>query len=150
MCNSSTSTIIHKEDNNNLNVLTAPPQNHNTDELTIKLKCLKEKSARYNSQIYFLSKCIKQNLVLKGLEITPEPTIGNFDQDHANNWYVNLKQFSVVLMKQIVTYCETKTIPIIGTSILNNSYYLNEKVEYCDKTKQKTQKNINKTKTILK
>ena len=87
---------------------------------------------------------------MKGLEPTLEPTIGNFDQDHVNNWYVNLKQFSVVLMKQIVTYCDTKTIPIIGTSILNNSYYLNETVEYCDKTKQKTQKNINKTKRILK
>ena len=58
MCNSSTSTIIHEEDNDNSNVLTAPPQNHNTDELTIKLKCLKEKSARHNSEIDFLSKCI--------------------------------------------------------------------------------------------
>ena len=126
MCNSSTSTIIHEEDNDNSNVLTAPPQNHNTDELTIKLKCLKEKSARHNSEIDFLSKCIQQNLVLKGLEITLEPTIGNFDQDYVNNWYINLKKFSIVLMKPIVTYCDTKTMSIFGTSILNNSYCLNE------------------------
>ena len=44
--------------------------------------------------------------------------IGNFDQDFVDNWYSNLKQFSVVLMKQIVAYC--------------------------GKTEQKTQKNIAK------
>ena len=67
MCNSSTSTIIDKEDNNNSNVLTAPPQNHNTDELTIKLKCLKKKSARYNSQIDFFVKMYKTKPCLEGI-----------------------------------------------------------------------------------
>ena len=43
----------------------------------------------------------------------------DFDQDFVDNWYSNLKQFSVVLMKQIVAYC--------------------------GKTEQKTQKNINET-----
>ena len=53
--------------------------------------------------------------------ITLEPTIGNFDQEFVDNWHTN--QFTIVLMKQIVAYC--------------------------DKTEQQTQKN-NETKTILK
>ena len=61
--------------------------------------------ARYNSHRDFLSKCIQENLVPKGLEITVEPTIGNFDQEFVDNWYTNLKHFSIVLMKQIVAYC---------------------------------------------
>ena len=53
-----------------------------------------------------MSKCIQENPVLKGLEITLEPTIGNFDQEFIDNWYTNLKQFSIVLMKQIVAYSD--------------------------------------------
>ena len=71
-----------------------------------------------------MSKCIQEDLVPKGLEITLEPTIGNFDQEFVDKWYTNLKQFSIALMKQIVAYC--------------------------DKTEQKTQKNINETEAILK
>ena len=85
---------------------------------------LKEKSARYISHRDFLSKCIQENLVPKRVEITLEPTIGNFDQEFVNNWYTNLKQFFLVLIKQIVANC--------------------------DKTEQKTQTKINKTETILK
>ena len=40
-----------------------------------------------------MSKRIEKNLVLKGLEITLELTIGNFDQDFVDNWYTNLKHF---------------------------------------------------------
>ena len=40
-----------------------------------------------------MSKCIEKNLVLKGLEITLELTIGKFDQDFVDNWYTNLKHF---------------------------------------------------------
>ena len=47
-----------------------------------------------------------------------------FWQGFVNNWYTNAKQFPIVLMKQIVAYC--------------------------DKTEQKTQKDINETKAILK
>ena len=71
-----------------------------------------------------MSKCIQENLVPKGLKITLESTIGNFDQEFVGNWYTNLKKFSIVLMKQIVAYC--------------------------DKTEMKTQKIINETETILK
>ena len=70
-----------------------------------------------------MSKCIQEKFVPKGLEITLEPTIGNFDQVFVDNWYTDLKQFSIVLLKQIVAYY--------------------------DKTEQKTQKNINEAQTIL-
>ena len=40
-----------------------------------------------------MSKCIEKNLVLKGLEITLELTIGNSDQDCVDNWCTNLKHF---------------------------------------------------------
>ena len=122
--NSFSSTSIQEEDNINSNLLTvAPPQNHNTDGLAIKLNHLKEKSARYNSHRNFLSKCIQENLVAMGLGITLEPAIGNFDQEFVDKSYTNLKQFCIGLMKQIVAYC--------------------------DKTEQKTQKNITETETIL-
>ena len=80
--------------------------------------------ARYNSHRNFLSKYIQENLVPKWQEITLEPTIWNSDEDFVDNWYTNLKQFSIVLMKLTVAYWE--------------------------KTEQKTQKIISETKTILK
>ena len=53
--NSSWSTIIREEGNINSNLLTtAPPQNHKTDGLAIKLNRLKGKSARYNSHRFFV------------------------------------------------------------------------------------------------
>ena len=122
---SKTSTIIQEESNINSKLLkAAAPQNHNTDGLAIKLNLAKEKSAGYNSPRDILSKFIQENLVPKGLEITLEPTIENYYQDFVDSWYINLKHSSIVLMKQIVTYCE--------------------------KTEHKTQKNINETKTVLK
>ena len=84
----------------------ASPQNHNTDRLAIKINRLEEKSARYNLLGDFLWKYMQENLVPKGLEITLEPTKGNFDQKFVSNWYNNLKQLSVVLMKPIVTYID--------------------------------------------
>lgn len=66
----------------------------------------------------------QENLVPKGLNITLEPTIGNFDQDFIDNWHNNLKQFSTVLMKQIVAFYGKK--------------------------EQKLQNSINETETILK
>ena len=44
---------------------------------------------------------MQKKLDPKGLEVTHEPTIGNFDQDFVDNWYINLTQHnkSIVLMK---------------------------------------------------
>ena len=57
-------------------------------------------------RIHGLSLIHKIKLVPKGLELSPEPTIGNNDRKFINNWYSSLKDFSFILMKQIVTHCE--------------------------------------------
>ena len=36
-------------------------------------------------------------LIPKGLELSLEPTIGNFDQEFDENWYSNLNYFSFIL-----------------------------------------------------
>ena len=65
-----------------------------------------EKPARHNYQNYFLPCCIDKKLVLKGLELTLEPAIGNQDQDFIDNCYGKLKEFSFILMKDIITFYE--------------------------------------------
>ena len=47
----------------------------------------------------FLSQCINSKLVPKGLKLTLEPTIRNYDQNFADNWYSKLKYFSLNLME---------------------------------------------------
>ena len=39
-------------------------------------------------------------------ELSLEPTIGTYDQECIDNWYSNLKDFSFILMKQIVAICK--------------------------------------------
>ena len=120
-----TATVIEELVNINHNFLTASPITiHNTDGLALELNRLKEKSARYLSHKDFISQYIKSKLVPKGLELTLEPTIGNYDQDFIDNWYSNLKDFSLVLMERIVSFC--------------------------DKTKEETTIKINSTESILK
>ena len=93
-------TIKDEGDNTNPNLLAArPARTHNTDWLDFKLNHLHAKSARNKSHKDFLSRCIQEKLVPKGLE----PKIGNFDQELIDNWYSNLKDLSLILMKQIVT-----------------------------------------------
>ena len=62
------------------------------------------KPARYNSYKDFLSRCIQEKFVPKGLQLTLERSIGNYDPEFIDNWYSNLKDFSLILMKQTVTY----------------------------------------------
>ena len=89
---------------------TAPQTMHrSTDALAIELNWLKEKSARYTSHKDFLSQCINNKLVPKGLELTLEPTIGNCDQSFIDNLYYKLKDFTMNLMGDVVSFCD-KTI----------------------------------------
>ena len=53
----------------------------------------------------FLNRCVAEELVPKGLEVTLEPTTGNHDQEFLDNWYSKQKQFSLSLMKDIVQFC---------------------------------------------
>ena len=39
--------------------------------------------------------CIKAGLIPKGLKLELEPTIGNQNQEFLDNWYTNLKDFSL-------------------------------------------------------
>ena len=64
----------------------------------------------------FLSRCITNGFVPKGLELMLEPTIGNHNQHFLDNWYSKLKQFSLSLMKDIVQFCD-KTINATTTEI---------------------------------
>ena len=44
--------------------------------------------------------------IFKGLELTLEPTIGNYDQKFVDNWYTKIEQLSIILMKDVATFCE--------------------------------------------
>lgn len=45
----------------------------------------------------------------KGSKLELEPTFRNLNQEFADKWYSQLKSLSLMLMKNIVTYCD-KTI----------------------------------------
>ena len=59
-----------------------------------------------NSFKYFLSQCIKTGLIPESLKFELEPTIGNQKQQYLDNWYTKLKDFSIILMKDIVKFCD--------------------------------------------
>ena len=76
----STATLVEKTVNISLNLLTT--QNHNeriSNYFTIKLKHLKDKEARLESHKDFLTRCINEGVILKGLELMFERSIGNLD-----------------------------------------------------------------------
>ena len=66
---------------------------------------MKGKQGRSVSYKYFLTGCVGQELVPKGLDVTLGPTIGNHGQDFLDNWYSKQKHFSLSLMKDIVQFC---------------------------------------------
>ena len=58
----------------------------NADGLAVKLNYLKKESARYNSHKDFLSSSVDEKLILKCLELTLKPNMGNYDQDFIDSW----------------------------------------------------------------
>ena len=107
------------EESKTVNTKFLSPETHNqksTNHLEIKLNRLKDKQVRFESHKEFLSRCITDGLVPKGLELMLEPTIGNHDEHFLDNWYSKLKQFSLSLMKEIVQFCD-KTIDATTTEI---------------------------------
>ena len=141
------STITDEVDNTNRNLLTArPPRTHDTDALVIKLNRFRKKSARYNSHKDFLSCCIQEKLVPKGLELSLKPTIGNYDKEFINNWYSNLKDFSLILMKQIVAFCE-KTDEKTQTSITETKATLKQQLKKDDYAEVQNTFKVNETAT---
>ena len=84
-------------------------ETQNKDRFALKLNHLNNKSIRHESYKNFLSRCISEELMPKGSKLELKPTFRNLNQEFAGTWYSQLKSFSLMLMKNIVTYCD-KTI----------------------------------------
>ena len=67
--------------------------NKNKEQVAIKLNRLKDKVTMYESHKDFLTRCIAEKLIPKGLKLELEPTIGNSDQEFVDKWYSKLKGF---------------------------------------------------------
>ena len=81
---------------------------------------------------------IAEELILKGLKLGLEPTIGNFGQQVVDEWYSKQKSLSLILMKDITTYCE-KTIKSTNEDIKSTETTLrnlkeNQELVNIDKT----------------
>ena len=85
------------------------PETQNKDRFAVKLNHLKDKSIRHESYKNFLSRYISEEVMPKGSKLELEPTFRNLNQEFADKWYSQLKSLSLMLMKNIVTYCD-KTI----------------------------------------
>ena len=76
------------------------------EELAVKLNRLKDKNTRYESYKEILLQCILAGLIPKGLKHELELTIENQNQEFLDNCYTKLKYFLVILMKEIIKYCD--------------------------------------------
>ena len=47
---------------------------------------------------------LENKLIAKGLELSFEPTIGNFDQEHNENWYSYLNYFTSTLTQYVPVF----------------------------------------------
>ena len=106
---SSTSTLVGAE-YNEITHRSRHPQStdKNKEQIALKLNRHEEKAVRYKSHKDFLSRCIAEELVPKGLKLELELTVGNCNQDFIETWYSKLK-ISLTLMKDIAAHCD-KTI----------------------------------------
>ena len=115
----STCTLVNQDKNQMRSSLQqTPATNKNKEKVALKLNRLKDKVTTYESHKDFLTRYTAEKLIPKGLNIELEPTIGNFDREFVDEWYSKLKGFSLILMKDITTYCE-KTIKSTNESIRN-------------------------------
>ena len=113
---SSTATLTEENLGVNDLFLTENQKERSTAYLAMKLNSLKDKQARFVSHKEFLTCCLAEELVLEELKATLEPTIGNHDQEFLDNWYSKQKQFSLLVMEDILQFCEktiNKTVPDI-------------------------------------
>lgn len=121
----STATITGKRVNTNLNVLSPflTQTNHrNTDALTIKFNRLKD---TLRMKIFYLT-ALTTKFVPKALELTLKPT--NYDQIFIDNWYSKLKDSSLNLMEDVVSFC-SKTSKETNTKIDQIEYILKQQLE---------------------
>ena len=64
-----------------------PATNKNKEQVALKLNRLKDKVTRYESRKDFLSHCIAEKLIPKGLKLELGSTIGKFDREFIDEWY---------------------------------------------------------------
>ena len=113
----STCTLANEDANQMTSSLQKTPAiSKNKEQIALKLNRFKDKVTRYESHKDFLTRCISEKLIPKGLKLELEPTTGNFDKEFVEEWYSKLKGFSLILMKDITTYCE-KTIESTNESM---------------------------------
>ena len=115
----STATLAEDTVNKENNFLSTPMfREKKKEQLTLKLNRLKDKHARYKSHKQFLEQCIQAGLIPKGLKPELEATIGNRNQEFLNNWYTKLQDFLLILMEDIVKYCDDrkKTVTLINSA----------------------------------
>ena len=90
--------------------------------------------------------CIQEKLIPKGLELSLEPTTGNYDQEFIDNCYSNLKDFSLILVKQIVAFCE-ETEEKTQTSITERKATLKQQLKKDDYVEIQNAIKVNETTT---
>ena len=117
----------------------------------MKLNCLKDKNARYQSYREFLSQCIESKQIPKDSKLELEPTIGNRDQEFLDMWYSNLQEFCLTLMKGIVKYFD-KTISETAAHITSTEKALKQNMEKEEfqNIKETISRNEEATKRVLK
>ena len=89
------STEEFHEVNNDL-LLTQSQRERNTTYLLIKLNRLQDKQARFVSHKEFITGCVAEELVLKGLAVALEPTIDNHDEEFLDKWYLKKAILAIV------------------------------------------------------
>ena len=87
----SASTLVGEENNEKHCSWQLGSSEKNKEQIALKLNRLKDKAVRYKSHKDFLSRCIAEELVPKGLKLELVPTIGNYDQEFVDTWYSKLK-----------------------------------------------------------
>ena len=102
-------TNIH---HNNAVSMLSTPNSIKAKGLAVRLDRLHDKKARYASHKEFLQKCIAEKLVPNGLKLELEATIGNHDDEFLANWNERLNSFSLMMMGDIVKFCDKTTLEV--------------------------------------
>ena len=56
----------------------------------------------------FLQNCISNTLIPNNLRFGLDPLIGNHNETFLNNWYGNIEKFLMELIRNSITFCESK------------------------------------------
>ena len=112
--------------------LQIPVDNKTKEKLALKLNTLNDKKARYESHKVFLTKCHKDKIVPQGLSVYIEPSIGNQDEAFLEKWHEKLQSFSLNLMADVITFCDT-TIAKVSEDIEKTNTELQSKLDQSER-----------------